>query len=132
MDCIHYAVIGIGLNLNLEKKEIPQGLRSNCTSVRIQTGTKCDRVAVAVRLFQVLEKRYRRLLQEGFSPIIDEWMDLSLTLGKRIEAFSEGGKLTGYPTGLDEDGGLLIRLESGITKKISVGDITVMSLGGKE
>lgn len=132
VDRIHYAVIGIGLNLNLEREQIPVGLRSNCTSVRMETGTRCDRVAVAVRLFREIEQRYRRLLDEGFSPVIDEWMDFSLTLGKRIEAVSEGRKLTGYPTGLDEDGGLLIRLDSGIRKKISSGDITILSVGGQD
>lgn len=127
LDSIHYAVVGIGLNLNLEKKEIPVSLRPNCTSVRIETGKECDRIEVVLRLLEELEQRYRGLLREGFSVIIDEWMDLSLTLGQRIEAVSEGRKLTGYPTGLDEDGGLLLRLDSGITKKISGGDITILS-----
>ena len=127
LDRIHHAVVGIGLNLNLQKEEIPTNLRPNCTSTRIETGEKCDRIEVTVRLLEELEKRYRRLLREGFSPIIDDWMDLSLTLGRRIEAVSEGRKLTGYPTGLDEDGGLLIRLDSGVTKKVSGGDITILS-----
>jgi len=131
LDRIHHAVVGIGLNLNIEKEEIPTKLRPHCTSVRIETGKKCDRIEVAARLLNELEQRYRCLLREGFSPIIDEWMDLSLTLGRRIEALSEGRKLTGYPTGLDEDGGLLIRLDSGITKKISGGDITILSVAGK-
>jgi len=129
LDRIHHAVVGIGLNLNLEKEEIPASLRSNCTSVRIETGRKCDRVEVTVKLLNELERRYRCLLREGFSPIIDEWMDLSLTLGGRIEAVSEGRRLTGCPTGLDDDGGLLIRLDSGITTKISCGDITILSGG---
>jgi len=132
LDRIHHAVVGIGLNLNFEKQEIPVGLRPNCTSVRIETGRTCDRIEVTVRLLNELERRYRRLLQEGFSSTIDEWMDLSLTLGRRIEAASEGRKLTGYPTGLDEDGGLLIRLDSGVTQKISGGDITVLSPGGQD
>ncbi len=130
LDRVHHAVVGIGLNLNLQKEEIPASLRPNCTSVEIETGEKCDRIEVTVTLLNELEQRYRTLLREGFSPIIDEWMDLSLTLGRRVEAVSEGCQLTGYPTGLDEDGGLLIRLDSGITQKISGGDITVLCAGG--
>lgn len=126
LDRIHYAVVGIGLNLNLEKHEIPLSLRHNCTSVRIETGKKCDRIEAAARLLQELEQRYRRLLREGFSSIIDEWMDLSLTLGRRVEAHTEGRTFTGYPTGLDEDGSLLLRLDSGITKRVSAGDIKLV------
>jgi len=127
LDVIHHVVVGIGVNLNVERHEIPSGLRHNSTSVRIERGKKCDRVEVAVTLMKELERRYRCLIKEGFSPIIDEWVELSLTLGRRIEARSEGRTLTGYPTGLDEDGSLLVRLDSGITKKVSGGDIRVLS-----
>lgn len=129
LDRVHHAVVGIGLNLNLEERQIPANLRPNCTSVQIETGQKCDRIEVTACFLNELERRYRRLLKEGFSPIIDEWMDLSLTLGHRIEAVSEGRKWTGYAIGLDEDGGLLLRLDSGVTTKISGGDITLLSVG---
>jgi BirA family biotin operon repressor/biotin-[acetyl-CoA-carboxylase] ligase len=127
LDCIHHAVVGIGVNLNVQKHEIPPSLRRKCTSVRIETGRKCDRIAALAALLNELEERYRRLLNEGFSPIIDEWMDLSLTLGRQIEVRSEGRTLTGHPTGLDLDGSLLLRLDSGVTRKISGGDITILS-----
>jgi BirA family biotin operon repressor/biotin-[acetyl-CoA-carboxylase] ligase len=94
----------------------------------METGLKCDRIEVMVTFLKELEKRYRRLLREGFSAIVDEWMDLSLTLGRRIEAVSEGRKLTGYPTGLDDDGSLLVRLDSGVTERVCSGDITIVSL----
>ncbi len=126
LDQVHHAVVGVGLNLNLEKHEIPLSLRHNCTSAAIETGKKCDRVEVAARFLKDLEDRYRCLLREGFSPIIDEWTDLSLTLGRRLEARSEGRTLTGFPTGLDEDGSLLLRLDSGITARISAGDIRIV------
>ncbi len=131
LDVIHHAVVGIGLNLNVEKHEIPLRLRHNCTSVRIETGKKCNRIDVLISLLTELEKRYRRLIKEGFSPIIDEWVELSLTLGRQIEAKSEGRTLTGYPTGLDEDGSLLVRLDSGITRKVSGGDIRILSGTGE-
>jgi BirA family biotin operon repressor/biotin-[acetyl-CoA-carboxylase] ligase len=126
LDLIHHAVVGIGINLNVERHEIPSRLRHNCTSVRIETGKKCDRIEVLVRLLRELEKRYRRLIREGFSPIVEEWVELSLTLGRQVEATSEGRRLIGYPTGLDEDGSLLLRLDSGITRRISSGDIRIL------
>jgi BirA family biotin operon repressor/biotin-[acetyl-CoA-carboxylase] ligase len=130
LDRIHYAVVGVGMNLNLDKHEIPPSLRHNCTSVRIETGKKCDRVEVVAKLLEELEARYRRLLREGFSSIADEWVDLSLTLGRRVEAHTEGRTFMGFPTGLDEDGSLVLRLDSGITKRISAGDIRIV--GGTE
>lgn len=126
LDRIHHIVVGIGINLNMTRDEIPAYLRTNCTSVRIETGALCDRIEVAVTFLQELERRYRGVLKDGFSPIIDEWVELSLTLGQRIEARSEGRLYSGYPAGLDEDGSLLLRLDSGITRRISGGDIRIL------
>src|SRR5580698_2014483 len=40
-------LIGIGLNLNLAKDDVPAELRERAISVLIATGHRCDRVAVA-------------------------------------------------------------------------------------
>jgi BirA family biotin operon repressor/biotin-[acetyl-CoA-carboxylase] ligase len=127
LDRIHHIVVGVGINLNMTRDEIPAHLRPNCTSVRIEAGRRCDRIQVAVTLIQELEKRYRGLLKDGFSHIVDEWIALSLSLGQRIEARSEGRLYSGCPAGLDEDGSLLLRLDSGITRRISGGDIRILS-----
>jgi BirA family biotin operon repressor/biotin-[acetyl-CoA-carboxylase] ligase len=129
LDRIHHIVVGVGLNLNMTRDEIPPHLRPNCTSVHIETGKPCDRIQVAVTFLQELEKRYRSLLKDGFPPIADEWVALSLSLGQRIEAHTEGRHYSGYPTGLDEDGSLLLRLDSGFTRRISGGDIRILSGG---
>lgn len=129
LDRIHHIVVGVGMNLNMTEDEVPAHLRTNCTSVLIETGNRCDRIQVAVTFLEELERRYRSLLKEGFSPIADEWVALSLSLGQRIEARSEGRLYSGYPAGLDEDGSLLLRLDSGITRRISGGDIRILSRG---
>ncbi len=126
LDEINFVIVGIGVNVNILRKDIPKSLIKNCTSTRIEAGKKCNRVEFAKALLREFEKQYTILLEDGFDRIGKEWVDLSLTLGKMIEAMTEGEAFVGYPTGLDEDGGLLLRLDTGIIKKVAGGDIRIL------
>lgn len=130
LDLVHYAVVGIGINLNNVASDFPPSIRSLATSVKIETGKKVDRVKAAQSLLTQIDRWYRTYLKEGFDLIGNTWVDMSLTLGKRITAKTAEGQITGIPTGLDEDGSLLIRLDSGIIKKIASADILIQSKQG--
>ena len=127
LDLVHYAVVGIGINLNTVRSDFPPSIRSLSTSVKIETGKKVDRVLAARLLLTQIDRWYHTFLKQGFDLIGNTWVDMSLTLGKRITAKTSDGRITGIPTGLDEDGSLLLRLDSGIIKKIASGDILIQT-----
>src|SRR5208282_808143 len=58
-------LLGIGLNLNLAIPDIPEELRDKATSVRIATGHRCDRIAIAATLFNRLNSRYMEAEAHG-------------------------------------------------------------------
>jgi len=125
LDLVHYAVIGIGININSSPGDFPSSIRSLCTSVKIETGAKADRVAIARALLTELDRQYQAYRREGFDSIGNTWVDMSLSLGKRVTARTYEGEVTGIPTGLDDDGSLLIRLDSGIIKMVASGDLFI-------
>ena len=51
--------------------------------------------------------------KEGFSPVMNEWKKLSSTLGRKIQFSEIKGMTEGEAIDLADDGGLLIRSDSG-------------------
>ncbi len=65
LDRVHWVVLGIGVNLNVQARAFPAELRDIATSVRLATGAKVDRVAFAAALCDALEDVYDRAAARG-------------------------------------------------------------------
>ncbi len=50
--------LGIGINVNLEPEQLPQGFEPPATSLLAELGRPVDRVELLVTLLEVLERRY--------------------------------------------------------------------------
>lgn len=125
IDAIDHLALGIGVNVNSRKSDFSKSISARATSIAIELGEKCDRISFARELLRQLEKHYDKLVRKGFGPISEQWEDMSLSLGRRVEARSENETVTGTPVRLDDDGGLLIRTDTGIVRKVSGGDLIV-------
>ncbi len=120
-----YVLLGIGLNLNLRITDIPDDLRRIATSVEIETGSACDRSAVAAALFSRLHNRYTEMQRDGFAAIRPLWERYSALTGKKVTVADAGKQQTGVVKGIDEEGALL--LDTGVgTARILAGDVSVV------
>lgn len=117
-------LLGIGLNLNLEPDQIPHELRERATSVLIETGVRCDRIALARTLFSRLNTSYMRLQESGFGAIKPLWESYSALSGKRVAVVDGAARDTGVVKGIDADGSLLLQTDAGL-KRIIAGDVTI-------
>jgi len=125
LDLVHYVVVGIGINVNSSRKDFPPSIRDLSTSIKLETGAKADRIAVARAFLEEFDSCYRSYIRKGFEEVGNTWIDMSLSLGKRIKALNSTGEISGIPTGLDGDGSLLIRLDSGMVARVSSGDLII-------
>jgi BirA family transcriptional regulator, biotin operon repressor / biotin---[acetyl-CoA-carboxylase] ligase len=121
-------LLGMGLNVNLSADQVPAELREIATSVLIETGKPCDRVALVAALFARLDERIRQVQESGFGPIADLWARYSILTGKRITVFDGHERQTGTVKGIDRDGALLLARDSDVVR-IMTGDITVEKIG---
>jgi BirA family biotin operon repressor/biotin-[acetyl-CoA-carboxylase] ligase len=65
-----------------------------------------------------------RWLAGGFAPVRQAWLEHAFGIGETCTArLAEGRSLQGVAEGLDEDGALLLRLESGEVRRITAGDV---------
>jgi BirA family biotin operon repressor/biotin-[acetyl-CoA-carboxylase] ligase len=117
-------LLGIGINLNLTAAEIPSELRDRATSVRIETGVLCDRVAFAAALFSKLNSRYMEFEIRGFDALRTDWEQYSALTGKRVTVVNGAARETGVVRGIEADGALLLDTGSAL-KRILAGDVTL-------
>jgi BirA family biotin operon repressor/biotin-[acetyl-CoA-carboxylase] ligase len=119
MDVVRFAVIGIGLNVNTDKKN----LLSGATSLREQKKEQVNRLVLLQEILRQIEKNYLYFSSQGSADIINKCREYSLTLGKRIKVICQKSHLEGEAIDVDADGGLLVRKDSGLVEKIMAGDV---------
>ncbi|MBN1917498.1 MAG: biotin--[acetyl-CoA-carboxylase] ligase [Verrucomicrobia bacterium] len=121
-----HVVIGIGLNVNMTRAQLPRAVRSTATSVHIEIGRTVSRLDVLAEFLARIETGYERWRRDGFAPAKARWVALSSSVGRRVEIVSGTTKLTGLVADLDDDGALILRLDSGLIRKAASGDMTVV------
>ena len=124
---VSYAVVGIGLNVNLDPARLPAGLHMPATSLKHELGMEVARLPLLHALLQRVERRYLAL-KAGQSPHRD-WAARLVTLGKPVTVTSTGAVLEGVAEGVDVDGALLVRLADGRLEKVLAGDVSTRGLG---
>ncbi len=111
-----FVVMGIGVNLNIE--EFPSSLSSTATSLKKELGYTVERETFLRTLLEEVEELYIASEQD-FSFVLDRARLLSSLLGKQVRVQTGQGEIAGLAQDLDEEGNLILRLESGIQRKIT-------------
>jgi len=111
-DRIHYAVIGIGVNVNQTK--MPGELADTATSLRIATGKVHSRLELLIRLLRHLDRYYNEFLADGALPIIRRFAQVSTYYeGKRVRITTATESFTGITAGLEPSGVLRVARDDG-------------------
>ncbi len=126
MDRIFHAVIGIGININIEADDMPDEIKAIATSIKNETGDVLSRTKVAVEILREMDRWYSILLSSGKKPIIEEWLRLSSTIGKAVRVTIGDKVFTGIAGNIDDEGMLMLKLPDNTVKKISAGDVTIL------
>jgi len=124
MDCINYIIIGMGINVNIQKNEFPLELQQIATSLAILKGEKISRVKLLNEILFQIETLYNVAQAEGFVKILEEWKKYSVTLGKTVDVIGINDTFVGVAMDIDADGALLVKTETGI-KRVLAGDVSI-------
>jgi BirA family biotin operon repressor/biotin-[acetyl-CoA-carboxylase] ligase len=119
MDKVNFVSIGIGINVNNDKKSLISG----ATSLREQKKEELNRAALLRSILSALEFNYLHLERKGGAEIIDKWRHYNITLGKRVKVYCRHKHIEGEALDIDSDGGLLLRGDGGLTEKVTAGDV---------
>lgn len=123
MDQIHFVILGMGVNLNMEEKMFPREIRTVATSLKIEMGETISRKAFLQFLLFELERWYMIFLREGSAAILKAWRDRADIKGRRVKVNSFGEAIVGTAIDVDSDGALILETTEGKRKRIVAGDI---------
>jgi BirA family biotin operon repressor/biotin-[acetyl-CoA-carboxylase] ligase len=124
---IIFAILGLGINVNVDIDSFPDDVRETATSIKIETGASYSRTEIIVEILNEIDRWYRILKEMGRETILSEWQCLTSTLGREVKVTVGKETFPGFAESIDDEGRLILRLQSGVLKRISAGDLTILT-----
>jgi BirA family biotin operon repressor/biotin-[acetyl-CoA-carboxylase] ligase len=119
-------VAGVGLNLSLKAEEassIDQPWSAISSQLAMPRNILLGRLGgMMVNVIQAFE-------DVGFDSFVDKWGEYNLYAGQQINVIRGSEIISGVDNGVDRDGNLLLRTETGLEVHNS-GEVSVRSVGG--
>ena len=117
------AVIGVGINANWRRAEMPAEIARRATSLADLAGADVDRVALLALLLANLDREVDRL-EAGESPV-QRFREASVLDGREVLVQVGEERLEGTAAGIADDGALLLDTPAG-RLALSVGEVAAV------
>jgi BirA family biotin operon repressor/biotin-[acetyl-CoA-carboxylase] ligase len=125
-DIINYAIVGIGINVNLSADDFPEEIENIATSIKIETGREFSRRSIFQAVLESMEEIYLNSFNdENFERLLRDYRAYSVILGKRISVVGSAGEFVGKAIDFAEDGSLLVQSDDGRLEKLWAGDVSI-------
>jgi BirA family transcriptional regulator, biotin operon repressor / biotin---[acetyl-CoA-carboxylase] ligase len=121
------AVVGIGINVNSQIEAYPDEVKGKATSLRNEAMKEFSREEIVADILDEMCVWYGLLTDQGREVVLGEWKQLTCTLGKEVQVAAGDDIFTGIAEAVDDAGNLLIRMTSGDLRRVSAGDVTMLS-----
>jgi len=122
---ISHVVVGIGINVNHGRQDLPEALFPEATSLYLATGRLTSRGQLAAAVYNSLERWYGLFCRKRFDEILASGRARSASLGHAVEILAEEGTWQGVAMDLDSDGALLVRAEDGGLRRVIASDVSI-------
>ncbi|GLI39214.1 biotin--[acetyl-CoA-carboxylase] ligase [Geobacter hydrogenophilus] len=122
---IDFLVLGIGVNINMQRDQFPADLRHPASSLAIEAGHEVSRLSFTRALLESLDVHYSQYRAEGYAPLRQAWLGRSAVMGRRVRVSGNQGDMAGTVEGIDEIGALLLRTADGTLERVLAGDVTI-------
>jgi BirA family transcriptional regulator, biotin operon repressor / biotin---[acetyl-CoA-carboxylase] ligase len=121
-DRLRSAVLGVGINVNWRRAEMPADLRDRATSLCDLAGAPVDREALLQRLLDGLEAEFAAI-EAGQSPL-ERYRARCSTLGSAVRVETAEGLVQGHALDLDASAALVVEDGEGRRHVITGGEVT--------
>lgn len=115
----------LGIGVNLKSSNFPPELKETATAIEAETKNEASAETLLEHLTEKLNFYYEMLLSaDGAAKIRDEWTRRSsYAFGKKVRAVLENETIYGETRGIEENGALRVKTETGEIKTIQAGDV---------
>lgn len=119
-------LIGVGMNLNLDPRRAPAGLREKVTSLQTIANRRIDPTDAVISLGRLLWEATRRRSQQPFGLFVEAYQRHHALTGKRVSIISNDGSppLRGRVREIDEQGRLVLA-DGGKVHRIIAGQVVM-------
>ncbi|MEM2920866.1 MAG: biotin--[acetyl-CoA-carboxylase] ligase [Candidatus Bathyarchaeia archaeon] len=125
----YYALVGIGINLNIPKDAFSEDIRETATSLLELTSCIIPKDSFLNTLLGHFFKLYKSILSGQTNNLLEEYRRACSSIGKKVRVETLQGTIDGTVVGIAHDGALLLDICEGLTRKIQCGEVT--SLRGR-
>lgn len=125
-DCV---IVGAGVNCNAGLADFPPEVQKIATSLREITGKTVDPNVLARNMVKRFAEMDAALLTEK-KAWLAEFAAACVTVGKRVQLISGAERKEGFAEGIDENGALIVRFDTGKTAAVSTGEVSVRGMYG--
>jgi BirA family biotin operon repressor/biotin-[acetyl-CoA-carboxylase] ligase len=116
-------ILGIGINQNISLGEIPLELQDNSTSIKVELGLDTSRERLIALIINSIDSRlYQAESKSSLKFIVQEWAEVTSTIGKYVEIMTEKRNFKGDAIGISDIGSLRLSTDEGVID-ISTGDV---------
>ncbi len=130
LNMIHHLVMGLGINVNLDKDDIPEDLRHKASSLKIEENKKINRQRLTGDILNEFEKYYIEFKKDGsLDGVIEILRSNSALIGKEVRVISGKRERLGLARDINDRGQLLVEFEEGI-ESIDSGEVSIRARNG--
>lgn len=128
-DYIHYAIVGIGINVNTE--EFPEEIAGIATSVYLEKKEKIQRAQLVAEIITAFEEYYEEFCSSlSLKPFIEEYDAKLASNGRGVRVLDPKGEFEGVAKGINEEGELIVEKTNGETAIVYSGEVSVRGIYG--
>lgn len=126
--CVRFpsvVVVGVGINVNIDREELPPTTHVPATSLSVEGGRHYDRLELLQAVLTRLDWWWHR---SSMQELVGKLNEMCTTVGRRVCVHTLSATVEGVALGISERGGLLVRTEQGISKEIFSGDVVELDM----
>jgi BirA family biotin operon repressor/biotin-[acetyl-CoA-carboxylase] ligase len=124
-DLVKAVIVGFGINVNVDRSQLPPEVQETATSLLISLEKRTDRVELLQRVLSSLEHTYEHFLRDGFAPVLAQCKEKCSTLGQDVVVQNPRGELVGRAIDIAEDGALVVQEPGGNLVPVYAGEVSV-------
>ena len=114
-------IVGIGINVTTDPKDLPDTATSLAAS-----GAACDPYHLTAALCRKFDGWYDIWTAQGFAPIRESLRPWMSHVGGLVRLTTGASYVEGQAMDVDEQGRLLVRLDSGVIRAFEAGEVTLL------
>ena len=123
---IENVIVGVGIDANLETKDLPEKLQAGTTTLKDELGRDGDENLLIKIFLEEFEKISEIFYEKDYESILKEWRKRSFTIGKIVEVREPFNiYYDAYVVGIGKEGALIVEKIDGSLEKVISGECII-------